>query len=565
MIHDLHELLDALKSGALSEHRQPNTELKQSWKQDVGKKISAHGNNLGCPKAWLVVGVDDNGSICGYGEEWARQTERQISDHVNQYLDPSQACQSLTCQELSTGCWVILLEVSNPGAVVFWNRQPYKLAGTTSALMDPAEVMELTICLPGLHDYSRQAWNGAVDSTLVTKFAAAVGSRYQQSDLVNLASLDPVEILTKVRILDTNTTRILFGDCRFRIVIFDSAGNPVSNTTYAGLSHLLLSPDARTLLQPSSTDMGNTARTSNRSHFPQTALMEGLANAVAHAAYFERDGDIIIEVFPDRILISNLCLAESTYFANKWFSRSHHTVNPLLMETLRLAGIVDELGRGKNLIYRDSIVNGLKPPVVEIERAGRLSRWRLVLYGGNSDARLLTLQRRLRQHYHDEQKVLIACALVLWRDKKVSEIRQHVSGDSAQMFAEVLSDLRGPVFYFEEEDRLVLNRWVRILIGEGKESKKFSEREEGRVYDLAYKLCTKYDESIITPKRLRELGDMGESNAAKTASSSLLKKWEQEGKVQQLRKGKYKFEPRVTGDDFKRLLELFTMGRDTSP
>ena len=53
------------------------------------------------------------------------------------------------------------------------------------------------------------------------------------------------------------------------------------------------------------------------------------------------------------------------------------TINGLLMEVLRVAGHVDELGRGKNLIFSDSIKNGKRSPEVILERAGRYDRWKL--------------------------------------------------------------------------------------------------------------------------------------------------------------------------------------------
>lgn len=113
--------------------------------------------------------------------------------------------------------------------------------------------------------------------------------------------------------------------------------------------------------------------------YPTRALKESIANAVAHAAYMESQGDIIVEIHYNKLCISNLCFRESEYFANKWFAKSHKTVNKLLMETLRLAGFVDELGRGKNLIFADSLSYGKHPPYVAIERGGRYDRWRLLL------------------------------------------------------------------------------------------------------------------------------------------------------------------------------------------
>jgi hypothetical protein len=356
----------------------------------------------------------------------------------------------------------------------------------------------------------------------------------------------PEELLRVLGLFERQAARILFGKASYRVVRYDDKQRPISNNRLDGLISLLL-PEFITELCHD-----------GERHFSERALKEALANAVAHAAYFENDGEIMVEVYPDCITVSNLCIEESTAFANRWFSRSHKTINGLLMETLRIAGYVDELGVGKNLIFSDSIKSGKRPPEVHIETAGRYQRWKLMVYGGKEDRKLVRLLERCREIYKDERKALIALALVLWRDRSVTEIRSYVDGDFARQFVEVLTGAEGPIFYYPEKEKIYLTRWAAVLLGEGKDSKALSKAEEEHLQNFSFEICSKYHGGIITPQLLRELAHMSETKSEQVLSSTILSKWTREGIVQKAGKGKYEFvrEPGAK-DALKEVLNTF--------
>ncbi|MBN2271107.1 MAG: type IV toxin-antitoxin system AbiEi family antitoxin domain-containing protein [Sedimentisphaerales bacterium] len=535
MIQSLDELLAAAKDRLLLEHRTGNVELKRSWDQENGKKISAFANRLGAAVQWMCIGIADDGSLCGRTESWAKSTEEAVSQHLNQYLDPQTTCEAISCHAVN-GQWVVAIKFRSPGSVVYWNNVAYKAAGTTIVSMTPEEIMQLTIALPGLTDYSAQRWAGVSDDRKVTEYINCVAHRRSGTTLESIAGLQPSEALERIGIRGTNSERVLFGDIHYRVVKYDRGGNPLSNETFTGL-HDLISSRFHQEVQ----DWSRNALGIRSQPYPERALKEGLANAIAHAAYFEADGDIIVEVFPDRLCISNLCQKESGYFANKWFSRAHKTMNRLLMEALRLAGSVDELGRGKTLIFSDALRSGKRPPEVFLERGRRYDRWRLIIHGGERDNVQLRVFERLRQIYPDEHKALIAHALVLWRGQTVSQIRQYVDGESSRAFAEVLADLRGPIFYYQKRDQIVLRRWVTVLLGEGKDSKKLSPAEEEDLFEFLRKLHTEYHRGYITSKELREAAGMGHSQSEIVLGSQIFRKWAEEGKVAKVKKGVYRF------------------------
>jgi predicted HTH transcriptional regulator len=321
MIETPEEILSLITDHRLQEYRIANIELKSSWDQDNGKKISAFSNRLSNFPHWMCVGIADDGSLCGYSESWAKKTEETISQQINKFLDPQIACLGINCHHLANK-WFILIKYFNPGSVVYWNNSAYKASGTTIELMTPEEIMQLTVSLPGLTDFSAQTWTGQYDQSKVVHFAETVSERRRETPLVTIKSLSSEDVLERLGIKKTNTQRILFGDIQYRVVKYDKDSNPVSNAAYAGLYGML---------QPSFIDeiqeWSKIQLDINSEAYPIKALKEGLANAVAHAAYFDSAGDVIVELFPDKVCISNLCLRESQYFANKWFSRSHKTIN----------------------------------------------------------------------------------------------------------------------------------------------------------------------------------------------------------------------------------------------
>ena len=536
MLEDLAELLEATASEDLREHRHPNVQVKQSWKQDAGKQLCGRANDLRSPSSWMVIGVSDDGQLIGRDENWVKQQEQLISLHLNQYLDPPQACTHFRCHRVKSS-WLVVIGVSNPGAVVRWDDVPYKSIGTTCQPMEPEEALEFALQLPGLQDLSVQPWDGQVNAGAVQDFARRVGERDGGGALANLHQLPTDTILQRLHLGGTVASRILFGDIRCRIVVYDVADAVLQNKSaavYDVLSRGFQDSLSSTLRRSPTTPI-----------WPPLALSEGIANAVAHAAYFERDGELMLELHPGWLCISNLCDRAATAFANKWFSRSHRTLNTFLMESLRLAGFVDELGRGKNLILRDFLFAGMRPPSVAVESAGRLSRWRLLLPTHSGEEKHVQLLRRLREHYpNDDKKALLAMALALWRGKPYSEIEGYVSEENHALLDEILNDRQAPVFRVPEEDKLYLYRWAQLILDEGLDSKQLSPGEEQRLLDFAYRMATRFDASIITPAVLRRWGQMGHSPSEKSLSSRILKKWETDHLIERVGKGKYKFLPR---------------------
>jgi len=545
MLKNTDDVISSIEAGTISEHLHQNLELKEQWDQKHGNKLSALANKLDQISCLLVVGVSDTGKVVGKDEKWAKQTEENISQHINKLLDPIQACKKIECRDTGRG-WIVVITIQNSGEVTYWGDHSYVAAGTTTKQMTPEEVLQLRIQLPGLTDYSKQYHKSTYNKSIIQRFSSEVAKK---STLLEKSGEgdDPEECLRTLGLFERQAARLLFGKASYRVVTFDEEEEPTSNEKHEGLLSLLLPESIQAICHKD----GN--------HFSEKALKEALANAVAHSAYFESDGDIIIEIHPNRIVVANLCLQESTYFANRWFSRSHKTVNGLLMETLRVAGYVDELGRGKNLIFSESIRNGRRAPEVHIENAGKYQRWKLTIYGGKEDEKLIRLLNRCREIFQDEKKSLIALALVLWHERPVKEIRQFVDGDFDRQFAEVLTHLNGPLLYRGDDQQIIMRRWVKVLLGEGKDSKALSSAEEESLRQAAYDIQMKYKGGEITPFELRRLASMGNTKSEITLSSVILRRWCDEGIVTKKGRGKYQFvaKPKNIEISYEEILKLF--------
>ena len=535
MLSTVEDVLAAIRQNKIKEHMHQNVELKESWSQKFGEKLSALANKSNQEICWLIVGIDDSGNIVGKVEKWAIQNEEIISQHINNKLDPIQTCISIYTKKIIND-WIIIVCIKNPGDVVYWGSIAYAASGTTIKIMEPDEILELRLKLPGLTDFTRQKMKSKYDAELVGIFAAHVKQAGHPLEI----GATPKDTLENLNIYSTQAARILFGECKFRVVKYDQNNEPISNESYLGLYNLLTETFQRSIQEWTSGQL-----TKELHPYPTRALKESLANAVAHAAYFENDGDIILEMHPTFLTISNLSIRESKYFANRWFSRSHKTINTLLMEVLRISKHVDELGRGKNLIFAESLKFGKQPPQVIVQGAGRYDRWALSLHGGMKNHRYLKLRTSIRDIYKDEQKSLIAHALVLWSNKSVSEIRNYIDDNFSEPFAEVLSSLNGPIFYYPDEDRIILNRWAKLLLEEGRDSKKLSPVEETRLRAFLKSYCLRFEGGYITPKELRRLSHMAETPSEKVLSSKLLSKWEKEGHVVRRGKGSYQFKEEI--------------------
>ena len=69
------DLIKQLTAGALRELSAFRVEFKAKWKKEFGEDISAIANQVDRQGGWLIVGVNDNGTLPWKTLGWAEKEE----------------------------------------------------------------------------------------------------------------------------------------------------------------------------------------------------------------------------------------------------------------------------------------------------------------------------------------------------------------------------------------------------------------------------------------------------------------------------------------------------------
>jgi predicted HTH transcriptional regulator len=546
-IANLSDLKSLLKQKAVKEHTYENVELKRDWRRSHGEKLSMLCNGQPETDCFLVIGVEDNGNMAGHNEAWLRDQMPNIGQHCNTYLDPAISLVDLTSDDIE-GNMIVIAHVKNPGVVVKWEGSAHAGKGTTKKKLSDQEILELNLSLPGLTDLTRQKTTYDPVEDLAKIFFEMAGISYE------------VNSLERYSLHNTRAGSILLGNLRFRVVRYDDNSDVLANDAREGILQLLtevMFDEIKEYYEQLGIE---------KSRISSAMLREALGNAVGHAAYKDNDGEIILELHPSRLVISNLSFTEYTSLANKWFSMAHKSPNSYLMEILRIAKRVDELGRGKTKLLSECLRSGFGPPEINVSDAGLYKRWSLHLEINQGDDRLRLLFDQIsRLYFPNNDKILIAYALVLWRQKPFSEIKRYFDAVESRIAAEIISDIKGPLFFWEEKDLLSPHRWVQILLEDGRQSRGFTPYEEKRIFNLCKEICLNHYSGYLTTSQFRELAHLSTSPSDKNLATRTLKKWQRTGQLAMISKGKYRFAESETVEIQKstltRILELFEKDR----
>jgi ATP-dependent DNA helicase RecG len=99
---------------------------------------------------------------------------------------------------------------------------------------------------------------------------------------------------------------------------------------------------------------------------PEVALREAILNALAHRDYYEKGAVIMIEIYDDRVVISNpgplVSAIPVEKFGKKSFSR-----NPLIFGLLTRQGLVEQIGSGISRMRKVMRDHGLPEPLFGLQ------------------------------------------------------------------------------------------------------------------------------------------------------------------------------------------------------
>ncbi|MGL4818822.1 MAG: ATP-binding protein [Bacilli bacterium] len=163
---------------------------------------------------------------------------------------------------------------------------------------------------------------------------------------------------------------------------------------------------------------------------PEVALREAVINAICHRDYFERGAQVMVEIFDDRVVISNpggLTKGVST----KTFGRVSVARNPIIASLLQRSKYIEKMGTG--VVRMRQAMRGavLPPPLFEMDRFFIVTLMRPLPGGEMKQSIALTAQ--LTQLDADVlqllriQPKLTAASLAMQLDCSPRTIERHIA------------------------------------------------------------------------------------------------------------------------------------------
>ncbi|HEY8660143.1 MAG TPA: ATP-binding protein [Hanamia sp.] len=147
-------------------------------------------------------------------------------------------------------------------------------------------------------------------------------------------------------------------------------------------------------------------------NYPKEVIRELLINAIAHKR-FTISGDIFIEVYTDRMVITNpggLPLGINKYN----ILHERHRRNPHLIQTLHDMNLMEGEGSGYDLVY-EKLGRDAKP-LPEIDST--INKMSVTVYSGVVDNEVLTILDYIDRHFSLSQKEFITLGIIA-RERKI--------------------------------------------------------------------------------------------------------------------------------------------------
>ncbi|GGC57743.1 ATP-dependent DNA helicase [Pedobacter quisquiliarum] len=147
-------------------------------------------------------------------------------------------------------------------------------------------------------------------------------------------------------------------------------------------------------------------------NYPKEVIRELLINAIAHKR-FTVSGDIFIEVYTDRLVITNPGGLPLGINKNNILHERHRR-NPHFIQTLHDLSLMEGEGSGYDLVY-EKLGRDAKP-LPDIESS--LNKMSVTVYSGVVDTEVLTILDYVDRHFNLTQREYITLGLIA-RERKV--------------------------------------------------------------------------------------------------------------------------------------------------
>jgi ATP-dependent DNA helicase RecG len=148
--------------------------------------------------------------------------------------------------------------------------------------------------------------------------------------------------------------------------------------------------------------------------YPKEVVRELLINAIAHKKY-TISGDIFIEVYPDRMVITNPGSLPLGVTTNNILHERHRR-NPHLIKTLSDMNLMEGEGSGYDLVYEKLARDGKPMPKIE----SSFTKVSVTVYSGKVETDVVSILDYIDKHFHLTQKEFITLGLVATERKILS-------------------------------------------------------------------------------------------------------------------------------------------------
>lgn len=468
------KLLSAPKENEFIEFKDSN-----SKPDEIGKRISALSNGaalVGQQYGYLLFGIDDAThqvvgttympSLATIGnEELELWLSRMLSPRIDfriyefQYQNkpivlfhiPAAYTQPVTFQNIAyirVGSITKSLKDYPEKERKLWQRpssefeQEFALQSVKSAdvvaLLDTQAIFDLLLKIP-----YPTTQVGVIDKLLAEKFIQQSNGHYH---ITNLGALLFAKDLNKFDNLSRKAVRVVKYKGKGK---FETEKDQLGRLGYAnGFERLIFYLSG---LLPSNEAIGTAIR-KDVQMYPPLAIRELIANALIHQDFRERGTSVLIEIYDDRIEISNpgKPMIEPIRFIDEYQSR-----NEMLAAVMRRVGLCEEKGSGVDKVIQQAEVWQLPAPDFQVKE----THTKAILYA-HQDLNDMNRADKVRACYQH-------CAIMYITNQRMTNQtlrdRFKIEKQNAAVASRIISDALEEKFIKPEEPDSKSRKFVRYL------------------------------------------------------------------------------------------------------
>lgn len=349
-----------------------------SLKNEIGESVSAFSNTC---KGIILVGIKDSGEISGV--QIGKKTIEELANYIKQNTD-NQVYSDINLNKVNDKNIIIIKVNEDDEKPVFFRGKAYKRVGKSNHKLSASEIRKLAKESGKKVYWDGQVCDGAglkdIDDEKIREF---VKKAKRQRGLNLLETLPIKEILMRLKLLredkPTNAAILLFGKepqkffIQSEIKCIRFKGIDVTGDM---LDFKIIEKDIITQLKKAEDfifehipmkswiEEGKLQR-QEKWLYPQKAIREALANALAHRDY-ESPSKVQVRVFDDRIEFWNPGRLPEGWTIEK-LKQEHESkpFNPLIAKQFFWIKYIEDVGSGTNKIVKWCVDWGLPEPEFE--------------------------------------------------------------------------------------------------------------------------------------------------------------------------------------------------------